>query len=245
MKLESNTRTHARVTSQLLSLVTGLVLFLFPETLALAQDVEANLKTVYVSADYAMTTHKSGLVESNDTGSTTRYSLGFNVGDRKQLNVALQTETSAISFALNSTATALLYRDTRISYRMGYFYLGIVSAYAEASAQSAGGTDIFSGQGAGTGYNAGVYIPVGGRALLQVDLTSVAISGFLNKDEAVTVSMGSRTDIDIVGHLPISKRSVGLDLGYRQRTQPITVADVTTTETVMNTYIGFSFGTEM
>lgn len=234
-----------RIRSSWQAALAGLFLFLVPETPALAQDVQANLKTVYVSADYAMTTHKSGLVLSNDTGSTTRYSLGFNVGDTKQLGVALQTETSAINFALNETSTAMLYRDTRFTYRMGYFYLGVVSAYAEASAAAADGTDIFSGQGAGTGYIAGFYVPVGGRSLLQVDFTSAAIASFLNKDEAVTVAMGSRTDIDITGHLPISKRSVGLDLGYRQRTQPITVADVTTTETIMNTYIGISFGGEM
>ncbi len=67
------------------------IFFLAPAEL-LAQEIEAGLKTIYLSTDYALTTHKSELVESNDTGSSIRYGLGFNVGDQKQLGVVLLTE---------------------------------------------------------------------------------------------------------------------------------------------------------
>lgn len=210
-----------------------------------AQEIQSSLKTIYFNADYGLTTHKSELVESNDTGSSLRYSLGLNVGDQKQLGVVLQTESSTINFLLNETSTAVLYRDTRITYRLGYFYIGVISAYAQASAVAADGTDIFSGQGSGTGFAAGAYIPVGGRSLMQIDITSAGIADFLNKDENVEVKMGSRMVIDIAGHIPISKRYFNLDLGYRQRTQPFTVAGTSTSETVTTTYVGFSIGNEM
>lgn len=211
---------------------------------AYAQGVESSLKTIHLDADYAMTTHKSELVESNDTGSSIRYGVGFNVGAQKELGIVLQTESSTISFLLNDTAVSLLYRDTRITYRLGYFYLGAVSAYAEASAEGADGAEMFSGRGSGFGYTAGALIPVG-KSLLQVDVTSAAISDFLNKDEAVTVALGSRMDIDISGHIPISRRYFKLDLGYRQRTQPITYQGTAYTETMQKTYLGFSMGTDM
>ncbi|MEY4631548.1 MAG: hypothetical protein RIQ81_1668 [Pseudomonadota bacterium] len=211
---------------------------------AFGQGVESGLKTIYFNSDYALTTHKSELVESNDTGSSLRYAVGFNVGTQKELGIVLQTESSAISFLLNDTAVSLLYRDTRITYRLGYFYLGAVSAYAEASATGADGTEMFSGRGTGFGYTAGFFYPVG-KSLIQVDATSAAISDFLNKDEAVTVAMGSRMDIDISGHIPVSRRYFTLDLGYRQRTQPLTYQSTAYTETMQKTYIGFSMGTDM
>jgi hypothetical protein len=213
-------------------------------TNAFAQGLEASLKTLHVDVDYALTTHKSELVESNDTGSSLRYAVGFNVGAQKQLGIVLQTESSAIDFLLNETAMSLLYRDTRITYRLGYFYIGAVSAYAEAAATGTDGEEMFSGRGSGFGYTAGVLYPVG-KSLLQVDVTSAAISDFLNKDEDVTVSLGSRTDIDISGHIPISRKYMTLDLGYRQRSQPITYQDTSYTDTMQKTYIGFSFGTNM
>ncbi len=226
------------------SLVVAGIFFLAPAEL-LAQEIEAGLKTIYLSTDYALTTHKSELVESNDTGSSIRYGLGFNVGDQKQLGVVLLTESSAINFLLNETATTLLFRDTRITYRFGYFYVGVVSAYAEAAAVAADGTDMFSGRGTGYGYAAGVYIPVGGKSLLQIDITSASVSSFLNKDEDVTVAIGSRMDIDISGHIPISKRYFTLDLGYRQRTLPITYNSVSYSESMQKTYIGFTMGNEI
>ena len=226
------------------SLVVMGIFFLAPAEL-LAQEIEAGLKTIYFSTDYALTTHKSELVESNDTGSSIRYGLGFNVGDQKQLGVVLLTESSAINFLLNETATTLLFRDTRITYRFGYFYVGVVSAYAEAAAVAADGTDMFSGRGTGYGYAAGAYIPVGGKSLLQIDITSASVSSFLNKDEDVTVAIGSRMDIDISGHIPISKRYFTLDLGYRQRTLPITYNSVSYSESMQKTYIGFTMGNEI
>ncbi len=226
----------------------GVIVFgmiFIPSLPALAQDVEAGLKTIYLSSDYALTTHKSKLLGSNDTGTSLRYALGFNVGDRKELGVVLQTESSAIAFKLNETSTKLLFRDTRITYRLGYFYLGAVSAYAEAAAVAADGTDMFSGRGTGSGYTAGAFIPLGGRSLLQIDVTSATVSSFLNKDEAVTVSLGSRLDIDISGHIPISKKILTLDLGYRQRTLPIVYNSTSYSETMQKTYIGFTVGNEI
>lgn len=212
---------------------------------ARAQAVEAALKTLYVSADYAMTTHKSKLVESNDTGSTLRYSLGFNIGAAKQIGVRLQTESSGISFQLNDAATTLLFRDTKLTYRFGYFYLGAVSSYGEAAATGGDGEEMFSGRGTGFGYAAGIYMPVSGRSVLQVDVTSASISSFLNKDESVEVALGSRLDLDISGHIPITKKHVVLDLGYRQRTIPISYSGTSYTDTIQNTYIGFTFGDEI
>ena len=167
------------------------------------------------------------------------------MGDQKQLGVVLLTESSAINFLLNETSTTLLFRDTRITYRFGYFYVGVVSAYAEAAAVAADGTDMFSGRGTGYGYAAGAYIPVGGKSLLQIDITSASVSSFLNKDEDVTVAIGSRMDIDISGHIPISKRYFTLDLGYRQRTLPITYNSVSYSESMQKTYIGFTMGNEI
>ncbi len=220
-------------------------ILMIPALPALAQDVESGLKTIYLNSDYALTTHKSKLVESNDTGSSLRYSLGFNVGDQKELGVVLQTESSAIKFLLNETSTSLLFRDTRITYRLGYFYFGAVSGYAEAEAVAADGTDMFSGRGTGYGYIAGAYLPVGGRSLLQIDIASVSTSSFLNKDETVTVSLGSRLDIDISGHIPISKKYMTLDLGYRQRSLPIVYNSTSYTESMQKTYIGFTLGNEI
>lgn len=216
----------------------------FLSGVALAQVVQSTLKTLYVSADYAMTTHKSKLVESNDTGSSVRYDLGFNIGAAKQIGLRLQSESSAIAFALNDSSTSFLFRDTKLTYRYGYFYLGAVSAYGEAAASGAGGTEMFSGRGTGFGYAAGFYLPVG-RSVLQVDLTSASIASFLNKDESVEVSLGSRLDIDISGHIPLSKKHVLLDLGYRQRSLPISYAGTSYTDTIQNTYIGVTFGDDI
>jgi len=235
-----------RFSSALLGqILVFLAMILVPTFSASAQDVDAGLKTIYLNADYALTTHKSKLVESNDTGTSLRYSLGFNVGDQKELGVVLQAESSAIKFLLNDTSTSLLFRDTRITYRLGYFYFGAVSGYAEAGAVAADGTDMFSGRGTGFGYIAGAYLPVGGRSLLQIDVASVSTSSFLNKDEAVTVALGSRLDIDISGHIPISKKIMTLDIGYRQRTLPIVYNSVSYAETMQKTYIGFTVGNEI
>jgi hypothetical protein len=204
--------------------------------------VGAVLPAAWLAVDYGLTTYKSKLVESNDTGSMLNYSIGANVGAQKTFGLVIRTDSSAIAFALNESAIASTWRDTVIRWRWGYAYLGGVLGQTTFKAETA---DEVALEGTGTGYggNFGIFLPVGKGNAMQLDVTSVTIGEFSDAEQR-SVTFGPRTDINISGQIELARRMVHSIVGYRYRTHALKAGDVSAAELHTATWFGLSLGAE-
>jgi hypothetical protein len=207
-----------------------------------ADEFERRLKTVYLEADYGLSTYKSKLVESNDTGSITSYTIGANIGADKPVAFVIRSDQSAISFLLNESAITSSWRDTIIRYRWGYMYVGGVMGQTTWEVKSAG-ADLFAGTGSGYGGNFGIMFPIGARNLFTIDATSMTASTFVEKNEQ-DVKMGARTDINMYGNIGLTRDSLDLIVGYRQRSHSISYLSTSYAEIHTATFFGFQMGSD-
>lgn len=229
--------------SQLLTavVIAALAAAIFTEQ-ANADDIESQLPTIYLAADYGLSTYKSKLVESNDTGAITSYTLGANVGASKPVAILIRSDQSDIKFLLNESEIASSWRDTIIRYRWGYVYLGGVLGQTTWEVKSAG-VDLFAGTGSGYGGNFGIMVPIGARNLFTLDVASVTASTFVEKNEK-DVKMAARTDINFLGNIGITRNSLDLLVGYRQRSHAVSYEATSYAEIHTATFFGFQMGSD-
>ena len=204
--------------------------------------MQSILPTAWLAFDYGLTTYKSKLVESNDTGGMVNYSIGANVGAQKTFGLVIRTDTSSIAFELNESKIESTWRDTVLRWRWGYAYLGGVLGQTSFKAETAG-TVAVEGTGSGYGANFGVYLPVGRSNAMQLDVTSVTIGEFSDAEQR-SVTFGARTDINISGQIEIVRRAIHSVLGYRYRTHALKAGDVSAEELHTATWVGLAFGAD-
>ena len=203
-------------------------------------DVESQVRTVYLTADFGASTYKSKLVLENDTGNSIRYSLGAYVGAHKQVNIKIVRETAPITFAINSSSIKSQWDDTIISYRLGYFSLGAVleSTRMESTMSSA---PLFTATGTGYGGTVGFMTPLTRFTLLHFEATQATISQLQEKDQK-DVTFGPRLNIDAGATVDITKTSLDFMFGYRYMKHTITYQGTSNAELKTTTYLGFCTG---
>ena len=193
----------------------------------------AESDTAYFFGNYGLTTYKSKLVASNDTGSSVTYGLGANAGSEKQLGFEYRVETQTTPFALTSSSIASVWTSTIVKYRLWYIDLGIVIGNAKITSKRES-EEILDVIGSGYGGYGGLLIPMGRNSLLYLNGMSVATAKPVDT-KARVIAVGSRTDIDFGTRIGILKKGLDFTLGYRRRSNTITEAATTT-------YFGFHTG---
>ncbi len=218
-------------------LATGLVCH---AAAALGDELSDKAKTAYMFADYGLGTYKSLLVASNDTMGVITYAIGANAGQNKNLGVEYRVETQTASFALNQSQIATSWTSTIIKYRLWAFELGPVIGKSAVKASRAG-TEILDVVSSGYGGYFGMMLPMGRNSLLYVNAMSVANSDTIDRKER-TITMGSRTDLEIGSRIGITRKALDVTLGYRRRTNAISESGTGYTELQTATFIGFHTG---
>lgn len=194
--------------------------------------------TAFLAFDAAYTTHKSELMESNDTGIGVSYTLGFHAGQDRDIGILFRNSTSTISFALNESKIQTTYNDYIIRYRLGPFYLGAVIANVAMKANKEG-EDISDTIGSGYGGNLGLAFQFNRIASYYLDVTSTSY-GALRELEQRDITIGSRMAIDTGVMFHLTRRVWSILVGVKYSTVAITV-DTGGTETISAFYIGNQF----
>lgn len=184
---------------------------------------------------YAFTTSKSKLVDSNDTGTALRYGLGGYAGSNSNLAFLLHFDQDATNFQLNSSKVNMSWQDTRVRYHMGYFYLGALFTRLEMTANKEG-TEIVDAAGSGMGITAGALAKVGRGGSVYLDLMTATLPNMKNAIDQ-DIAIKQRMDIDIGGTIDLTSKLLDMTFGYKIRN--VTVAtDASYQEALYTTYVG-------
>ena len=194
--------------------------------------------TLTAEANYGLTTHKSALLSSNDTTTTLRYGAQVLAGDSKHLAFAYYAESTTTNFELNGASMASSWTQTYIRYRSDYFYAGVVIASLSCLAMSDASTTTFDMVGTGYGGNLGLTLPFGKGNVFYTDITSASISE-VTEASKLSLTFGSKTDVELGARMTLMKRKLYLNFGYRTSTIPITLSS-STDETITSTFFGFA-----
>lgn len=204
------------------------------------QDLQQTLRTAYLDIDFGSSTYKSKLELQNDTGYTSRMTVGAYVGDEKNVNIRIIRETAPVTFEINSGSIKPVWNQTAITYRLGYFYLGPVlsSVAMEVTKDNA---PLFTVTGSGYGGATGILCPISKSALLYLDVVSGMTSQIQEKEQK-EVTFGPRMNVDLGASVALTKRALDFLFGYRYMTHTITYDGTANAEKMTTTYLGLSLG---
>lgn len=225
---------------------------------------------VSVKATGGLTTYKSQMLQSNDTGLTIGYGIEVSTGGESGMAMGLERETSSIAFALNGSTLALQVQDVDFTYRWGALYLGLLfgSSSWNAKAPPDGNADKLLDQNetaqeyldimtTGYGIKTGLLVPIGRRSTLSMDLRYAMTStvqqtipeetstgGITGTSPALgrVVTLGPRMAIDLGASFPLTRDVLSLMTGYRYRTYSVTVESTSFSELHTSTYLGLVAG---
>ncbi len=206
----------------------------------IAQD-RSSYPTFMFDLTYGLTTMKSKLVESNDTGTSLNYSLGGFAGSDQQIEYNIGFEQDAATFQLNDSKIAYDWQDTKLRYHLGMFYAGLVFTRLNMETTRAG-EDIIDAAGSGYGGTLGFLTNIGKRGMFRIDVTSVSLPKLKNVIDS-EAAVPSRLDIDIGASIDLFGKWSNFNFGYRMRTISIK-ADVSASDTESSTYVGFRIMTK-
>ncbi|SME93785.1 hypothetical protein [Pseudobacteriovorax antillogorgiicola] len=203
-----------------------------------ARDFKHITPTLAILTSFSLSTYKSELVASNDTGTGFSYGIGGYAGEDGTLGFFLKIDSASTSFALNSSSNAVTWQDTLIRYRWSYFYLGPIFSMMDYKVNQEG-TELLDLKSSGIGGNLGMMVPLGNTGAIFLDLSSVTMSSTVNK-LATEANIGSRTDFDLGASIDVTRSLVDFTFGYRQQQYTVST-DSTYTETYLATYLGLNF----
>ena len=228
--------------------------------------------TPHVSTKLALglTTYKSKMLQSNDTGFTLGYGFGVSSGGEHGMSMNLEREQSTIAFQLNNGSLALETQDVDLTYRWGPDYLGAIFAntswYAKSPPdadansyldQDAVAQDYLDVLATGYGARTGLIIPMARRNSLYLDVryaTSSKVQQTIPEETSTAgisgtspalgrkVGLGARMSIDLGASLALTRDILSLIAGYRYRTYAVTIESNTFSELHTSTYIGLQAG---
>lgn len=204
--------------------------------------------SAFVRAEGNMTTYKSGMLTSNDTGVGNTYTLGAHVGTDRSFGVLYNVDSSVVTFGINKGKVATTWTDTIIRYRMGAFYLGgvIGSVALQVTAPESqdptidGKTPVdvnLDVVGTGYGGNGGFVLGFGRNNAWYLDATTVSIAAARDLEQT-DVTFGSRLDLDTGISFFITRSVFDMMVGYRTRQYSIKVAE-SYAESLSATYLAF------
>lgn len=202
---------------------------------ALANADEKLLPDFFFDTQFGLTTSKSKLVLSNDTGTALRYGFGTNAGSDSKLALMLHFDHDATTFALNDSKIDMTWQDTRVRYHMGFFYLGALFTRLEMKVDQAGAPFI-DAAGSGMGANTGLLFGFGKGGSFYLDIQTASLTNMKNS-LAQTVSVSQRLDLDLGASFDLTAKLLDLCFGYRTR-QLTVVTDTAYKEALTSTYVG-------
>lgn len=191
--------------------------------------------TFFLDTTFGLTTYKSKLINSNDTGTGLSYSIGGHAGESHEYGFLVRTDSNKTSFLLNESSIATTWQDTILRYRMWAFYLGGVFSQIDLKVNDQG-TDRLNVAASGYGGNVGFLIPINRIGAFYCDVVSVSVANFRNTLEE-EIKAGTRMDIDLGAHFDITRELLDLAVGYKQRTSTISVGG-SNVENYYVTYLG-------
>lgn len=207
---------------------------------AVEAEIEQQLRTAYLDADFGASTYKSKLQLQNDTGNTMRVTVGANVGAKKDVTIRLIRESTPINFEYSTGSITSLWNQTAITYRLGFFYFGpVISQVAMEATKD--GAPLFTLTGSGYGGAAGFLCPLSKGTLLHLDVVEAGISQIQEKEQK-PVTFGPRINVDLGGSVDITKRALDFIFGYRYMKHSITYNETANAELMTTTYLGLSTG---
>jgi hypothetical protein len=223
----------------LLSCTVCLIAFNPP---ANASDITATSEgdTAYFFTNYGLTTYKSKLVASNDTGTALTYGIGAHAGSEKELGFEYRVESQTTALPLTTSSITSVWTSTVIKYRLWMFELGAVIGSAKVTAKRES-EEILDVVGSGYGGYGGFLVPIGKNNLLYLNAMSVATTKPLDT-KARVITLGSRTDIDFGARIGVMKHGLDFTIGYRRRSNSITEAGTAFAELQTATYFGIQTG---
>lgn len=204
-------------------------------------------------------------MQSNDTGVTVGYGFGVFAGKGKELSLELLREQTTIAFDLNKSAVGVSWQDVILSYRLGFFRLGVTissSAWKVSAPPDTDGDgvldngatvvaqDLLDVTTTGYGGNAGFQTAINKRSTIYVNATYVTspnIQEKVVKDPTATpildrvIAVGPRMDVDIGGTIKLLKW-LDLRAGFKYRTYQLTIDGTTSAEGLNTTYAGLTAG---
>ncbi len=213
--------------------------FISIASLLLASEIKAasnaDYPTFLFDVNYSLTSMKSKLVTSNDTGTSLNYGIGGFAGSDRQLEYKIAFESDQTNFQLNSSKITYDWQDTKLNYHLGFAYAGLIFSRLTMTANRSG-TDLIDAAGSGYGGSLGVLTQIGKRGLFRFDVSSVSLPELKNT-LATTASVPSRLDIDIGASVDMFGKWSFFNFGYKMRTLTVK-ADLNATETEAQTYVG-------
>lgn len=185
------------------------------------------------------TSHKSGLVESNDTSSSLVYGIQIHGGDENQIGSEFLVDSTKVDFALNDTAMTTEWQEMAFRYNLGPLYAGIVVSNVNLTAQKAGteSGSLLQGFGKGFGAQLGCQIDFDRGSHIILDLRGVSFPDMKELNQK-SLSLGTRIDVDVRGSVDLTRNFLDAMFGFRYRTYSATLDDVSGEETVATTYLG-------
>lgn len=193
---------------------------------------------LYVDTQFAMTSHQSKLVASNDRGTFLSYGAGTYAGRESSLEFFMLRQSETSRFTLNQSSIQTTWQDTSIRYHFGYFYLAGIFTQVESKVTNQG-TELIDAAGSGMGAGCGMRIEVGRGGSLHLDLAGVSVSSMKNAIEG-EVSIPQRVDADIGGSLDLTSKLLDLTFGYRLRLNSFKT-DAVYADSSYQTYVGLRF----
>ncbi|MFW7380827.1 MAG: hypothetical protein ACOH5I_18575 [Oligoflexus sp.] len=171
--------------------------------------------TFYLDLQYGLSTTKSKLVGSNDTGSSLRYGLGSYAGRDGQFGFRLFGSVEQTRFELNDSLIQSQWQDTMLSYFFGYFYLSVMLSRVEIKVKEQG-LDILDAAGSGYGFGGGMHFTVGKSNLIYFDVFQVSVAELKNTLEQ-KASIPQRMELDLGARIAIWERWLDLNFGFRMQ----------------------------
>jgi hypothetical protein len=183
-----------------------------------------------------LSTYKSKMLQSNDTGTTIGYGLAVHAGNERGMSMGLEREQSTFPFALNNASLAHADGDKLLDQNAtAQEYLDILAP----------------GYGARTGLR--VAFSKRGAAFIDVRYATASKVQQAIPEEASTagisgtspalgrkVTVGPRMSIDFGASLPITRDLFSFIAGYKYRTYAVSVESEAFAELHTSTYIGMT-----
>jgi hypothetical protein len=256
-------RTRRTISSPSGYLLTGFLL------LSAGEQAAAGVLTGFnVHASGGLSTYKSKMLQSNDTGTTINYGLALHAGEERGMSMGLEREQSTFPFSLNNASLALETQDVDVIYRWGPVYAGMMFTqagwYAKAPADANGDKLLDQNSTAeeyldilapGYGARTGLRVAFSKRGAAYIDVRYATASkvqqatpkdastgGIVGTSPALgrTVAVGPRMSVDFGASLPITRDLLSFIAGYRYRTYGLTVESESFAELHTSTYIGMT-----
>lgn len=233
------------------------------------EQAAANVLTGFnFHATGGLSTYKSKMLQSNDTGTTIGYGLALHAGDERGMSMGLEREQSTFPFALNNASLALETQDVDLVYRWGPVYAGMMfsqaSWYAKAPAdanadrlldQNSTAEEYLDILAPGYGARTGLRVAFSRRGAAFIDVryaTASKVQQATPKDPSTggitgtspalgrQVTVGPRMMVDFGASLPITRDLLSFIAGYRYRTYSLTIESESFAELHTSTYIGMA-----